>query len=405
MRRAALIAALFFVATGGAPAARAKESASPPLSELRAVLKARADAQSAKDRAGYAATIDPEAPAAFRDAQLRAFDGLASLPVARVNYVIEADEVDLTRGVDPKEYGGAPVSLVPTTRSLRFTYDARSSSDAMFWTFVKRGGKWYIGGDDDVADLGLETTVSLWDTGPVVVEQSDHLQLIAHPDQQARAHELLGIGEAAMTRLAPNWHLDWSQHLVGFLPSTPNELGDLIQASVDVTKYVAFVAYGYDSETLEATVPRLYVQDRNLSRYSAAGQTETLVHELTHAAGSAYASTFIPAWVHEGLADWVAGGPTNPFPRGSGAGKHAPRDDEFGAGTQGQIIQAYRDARSLMATLSHVVGPQAPYDFFVALGKEQVRPGAQSYVVDQELTHTGVPGGVSGLERDWIAGR
>ena len=406
MRRAALVAlAVGLLVASGAPAARAKESSAPPLTELRAVLKARTDAQRAKNRDAYAATIDPQAPATFRDAQLRSFDGLASLPVARINYSIEDGEVDLTRGVDRKEYGDAPVALVTTTRALRFTYDARSSLDAMFWTFVKRGAQWYVGGDDDIADLGLETTVSMWDTGPVVVAQSDHFQLLAHPDHQARAQELLGLAEGALVTLNARWHLTWSQQLVGFVPSTPNELGDLIQASVDVTKYVAFVAYGYNPETLVATVPRLYVQDRNLSRYAADGQIETLVHEFTHAAGSSYASSFIPSWIHEGLADWVAGGPTNAFPRGPGAGKRAPRDDQFAAGTQGQIIQAYRDARSLIASLSRVGGGQAPFDLFVDIGKEHVRPGARSYVVDQELSHIGVAGGIDGLEHAWIAGR
>jgi hypothetical protein len=405
MRRAAIVALLAALTLlVGSPATRAKES-TPQLEALRALLRERTDAQRSKNRDAYANTIDPLAPKTFRDAQMQAFDGLAALPVARINYSIAAHEIDLTRGVDRAEYQKAPVALVPTTRALRFTYDARSSIDAMFWTFVKRGDQWYVGGDDDVADLGLETNVSMWDRGPVVVAQSEHFQLIAHPAQQARAHELLGLAEQALATLGPNWHLPWSQHLVGFVPGSPDELGDLIQASVDVTKYVAFVAYGFNPDTLRATVPRLYVQDRNLSRYGPDGQVETLVHEFTHAAGSAYASAFIPSWVHEGLADWVATGPGNRFPRTSSSGARAPRDDEFGAGSQAQIVRAYRDARSLIASLSRVAGPTAPYDFFVDLGKEQVRPGAQSYIVDQELAHVGVTGGLGGLERDWVAGR
>jgi hypothetical protein len=324
--------------------------------------------------------------------------------VARINYSIDPDEIDLTRGVDRAEYLNAPVALLATTRALRFTYDARSAIDALFWTFVQRGDQWYVGGDDDVADLGLETTVSMWDTAPVVVEQSEHFQFIAHPAQRARAHELIGLAEQALSTLGPRWPLTWSQHLVGFLPASPDELGDLIQASVDVTKYVAFVGYTYNPDTLRATAPRLYVQDRNLSKYPSSIQTETLVHEFAHAAGSAYASSFIPSWVHEGLADWIAGG-EGAFSRGAGAGTHAPRDDQFGAGTQAQIVQAYRDARSLIAVLSRVAGAHSPFDFFVDIGKEQVRPGAQSYVVDQELQHVGVTGGLTGLERDWIAGK
>jgi hypothetical protein len=68
--------------------------------QLRAVLRTRTDAVRAKDRDAYARTIDPDAPAAFRDAQLRSFDNLAALPIARITFSIRADETDLTRGVD-----------------------------------------------------------------------------------------------------------------------------------------------------------------------------------------------------------------------------------------------------------------------------------------------------------------
>src|SRR5438445_8183851 len=119
MRRAATVAlAVVVAAVVAAPAAPAKEATTStlPLAALRAVLKARTDAQTNKDRAAYAATIDPQAPASFHDAQMRGYDGLASLPVASINYKIDPDdaEVDLTRGVDPKKYGDAPVALVAT---------------------------------------------------------------------------------------------------------------------------------------------------------------------------------------------------------------------------------------------------------------------------------------------------
>jgi hypothetical protein len=390
---------------GLAPApVRAKEAAGPPLQQLRAVLQARTEAQRTKDRDAFARTIDPKAPSSFRDAQLRSFDNLAALPVARINYSIRADETDLTRAVSRAEYGDAPVALVPTTRALRFTYDARSAIDAMFWTFVQRDGTWYVGGDDDVADLGLETTVSLWDNGPVIVKQTEHFQLIAHPAQGERAAQLAALAEQANATLAPRWSLPWNDKLVGFLPESPSELADLIQSSVDVTKFVAFVAYGYDAATLRATAPRLYVQDANLSVYPPASQIETLVHELSHAAGSAYASPFIPAWLHEGLADWIAIGPTQRFPRGSGAGTEAPRDDAFGAGTQGEIVRAYRDSRSIVAALSRVAGAQAPFTLFQTIGTYKVRAGSTKYLIDEGLHAVGLSD-LATLERDWVAGR
>jgi hypothetical protein len=244
----------------------------------------------------------------------------------------------------------------------------------------------------------------MWDNGPVVVEQTEHFQLMAHPAERERARQLANLAEQANATLASRWSLPWTDKLVGFLPASPSELADLIQASVDVTKFVAFVAYGYDTETLRATAPRLYVQDANLSVYPPPSQTETLVHELAHAAGSAYASPFIPAWLHEGMADWIAIGPTERFARGPGAGTEAPRDDQFGAGTQGEIVRAYRDSRSLVASLSRVAGAQAPFTLFRTLGTYKVRAGSTKYLVDEAMRALGLPD-LAALERDWVAGK
>src|SRR2546426_879786 len=84
-----------------------------------------------------------EAPAAFRDAQLRDYDGLAGLPVAKLSYLAtDRDAGDLTSAVDPVHYANAPVLLVETRRSLMFTgYDDRASLDDFWWTFVQREGK------------------------------------------------------------------------------------------------------------------------------------------------------------------------------------------------------------------------------------------------------------------------
>jgi len=64
----------------------------------------------------------------------------------------------------------------------------------------------------------------------------------------------------------------------------------------------------------EATAPRIYIQDENLKAYDRPYQVETLVHELTHAAGAPLAGPFVPSWVHEGVADWVATGHRNHEP-------------------------------------------------------------------------------------------
>lgn len=400
MRRGLL--ALLAVVLLGVVAPAAAKAPEEPLQAVTELMTARAAAERGHDREAFLKTLDPKAPAAFRDAQLKGFDGLSSLPVEALEYQVRTDLIgDLTRAVDRDDYGDATVYLPQTIRSVRFKLDAgRAGLDDMWFTYVERDGKWYVGGNDDVTDLGLEPTVSMWDLGPVVAVTSDHVMLIAHPAQKDRATALLAITENALGTLAQRFTLSWAGHLVGFLPESPEELTTIIQATVDVTKFVAFVSYAFEPDSLGTTAPRLYVQDLNLSKYNEAAQTETLVHELTHAAGSGYTGPFHPSWVQEGTADWIAGGPTVSYPRGKGAGDQAPRDDQFGAGSQGQLVQAYRDSVSLIAELARVAGPTAPLRFFEELGAERVRPGGRPYIVDDSLVKIGAPK-LADLEASW----
>lgn len=387
MPRRVLLAALLALVFSATVVTMTRAKDATPITAVRSLVQARAKAELGHDRAAFAHTIDPQAPVTFRDAQLKSFDGLASLPAQSIAYDVRTDLIgDLSGAVDRAKYGGALVFLPQTVRALQFTLDAdKPGLDDMWWTYVQRDGQWYVGGNDDVADLGLVASQSMWDLGPVVVAQSAHVMLIAHADNRARAQALLATTEAALTTVSQRWALPWPGHIVGFVPSSPAELTTIIQATVDVTKFVAFVSYAFDPESLRATAPRLFVQDTNLSRYSAAQQTETLVHEFTHAAGAAYAGPFTPAWVQEGTAEWIAGNKPKPDAPTPQLGDTPPRDDQFGAGSQTDIVRAYRDSRSLIAELAVLKGENAPFDFFKTLGAEPVRPGNSDYVVDKSL--------------------
>ena len=271
-------------------------AADEPVRAVQALVDRRAAAERTHDRTAFAATIDPKAPAAFRDAQLKGFDNLASLPIESLEYQVRTDVFgDLSHAVNRAEYANARVALPETVRQLRFTLDAgRPGLDEMWWTYVQRDGKWYVAGDDDVTDVGLESTKSMWDLGPVVAVTSAHVMLLAHPEDKDRASALLGLTEAALGTVAQRWTLPWAGHLVGFLPHSPDELVTLIQATVDVTKFIAFVSYSFDPDTFRTSAPRLYVQDTNLSKYTPEGQTETLVHEFTHAAAAGVTAIVTP---------------------------------------------------------------------------------------------------------------
>jgi hypothetical protein len=355
----------------------------------------------AGDRNGWLATVDPKASDAFRVTQARIFDGLRSLPVEA--YGLEArtdDSGDLGAGLD-KKYG-APVQLPETRQRLRFKgYDDRDDIQSLWLTFVQRDGTWYVAGDDDLADLGLDTARGPWDFGAVQSIESDHFLTLFHPAQRERATALSAMAEEAIGTQAKRWDQPWSGRIPMIVPADTKELEQLLQSTIDLDKFVAFVNYSSIRDTgWEATAPRVYVQDANLSRYDRAFQVETLVHELTHAAGAPIAGPFIPAWVHEGVADWVATGRSTKERHPKGSDRVLPRDYEFSTGSQKAIVLAYAESRSATSYLAAKAGLGAPSALFRTLGDTKVAPGSVDYRVDAVVRAVAGPAfGLAELER------
>ncbi|MBW3555407.1 MAG: basic secretory family protein [Actinobacteria bacterium] len=384
--------------------ARAAQGSGDRLAAVQAVLDARVAALGSGDRAGWLATVDPQAPAEFQRAQGRSFDGLRSLPLERYGLQARLDDSgDLSAGLD-RRYGGA-VFLPETRQRMRLRgYDDRDAVDTLWLTFVQRDRRWYVAGDDDLAGLGLDTFRGLWDFGPVETLAGEHLLTLYHPAQAERAKALAAIAEEALGVLRQRWDQPWSERIPLILPGSTEELEKLLQSTLDLDKFVAFVSYGAVRDTgWETTAARIYIQDKNLSGYGRAYQVETLVHELVHAAGAPIAGPQIPAWVHEGVADWIATGRPHRERRPKGGDGRLPRDFEFTTGPQPEILRAYRESRSAISLLASRSGGAAPTALFRALGEAKVAPGSVDFHSDAALRRTAGLG-LAEFESGW-AGR
>jgi hypothetical protein len=373
---------------------------------VQAVLDARVAALAAGDRAGWLATVDPQAPAAFKDAQGRLFDGLRSVPLE--TYALEArtaDTGDLAPGAGlSARYNGAPVQLPETRQRMRLQgYDTADAVDSLWLTFVQRDGRWYVGGDTDVAALGLDTARGPWDFAPIEVRPTEHLLTIFHPAQRDRAIALSAIAEEAIATLDARWDQPWSQRIPLILPAGTDELEQLLQSTIDLDKFLAFVSYGaVRDEGWVATAPRIYIQDENLGAYDRRYQVETLVHELAHAAGAPLAGPFTSAWVHEGLADWIATGRSTKERKPNGSDGRLPRDYEFSTGAQSKIIESYRESRSATSYLAARGGIGAPTAFFREVGSVKVGAGSPDVQQDAALRRAVRPDfGLADLEGGW----
>ncbi len=138
---------------------------------------------------------------------------------------------------------------------------------------------------------------------------------------------------------------------------------------------MAFASASVDrDDDWESTAPRVYVQDTNLARSRRDFQLQTFHHEFTHVAAFPLAGPFVPSWIHEGLADWMATGERHPSAV-DGSDGVLPEDWEFTTGGGESILRAYDESTSAMAFLAAKKGKGAPLDLLVRVGELRVGAG------------------------------
>ncbi len=403
MRSAARLL-LAVVLVGGAPTvpgagAETRDDA------IRAVLDQREAAVRSGDREAFLATVDPGASDEFKAAQGALFDGLRTVPLARYELVLRTDEVpDLAEGLGDR-YTADEVFLPAVEAHYRLEgVDAVDALDGFFYTFLRREGRWRIVSDTDVEDLGLPSARNLWDFGPVARASSAHFTVVFAPADRQRAETLLDLAEQARERLATGFDRPLPDQILLVLPHTVDQLAEMLQSTFDLTNFVAFAAAAVDrDENWASTAPRVFIQDVNLARSRRSFQLETLHHEFVHVAAFPLAGPFVPAWVHEGVADWLAKGRERPS-EVAGSDEVLPEDFEFTTGGLDAIVSAYQESTSAMAFLAQAKGPDAPVDLLVEAGRDRLAPGTTDYHVDAAFRSI-YGKGLAEFQADWGGGK
>ena len=404
-------------ATNPSPAAGAGPRAEQPRAAgsatwekpVRDLLDARAAAVLARDREAFLATVDPAATETFRDAQRTLFTGLATVPFDVYSLELRADEIsDLRAAVLDDRDRADEIRLPLVEERLRVSgVDSADLVNDLWYTFVRRGDRWYVNEDNDLGDLGLLTQRMLWSYGPVVLTQGENVVVMSRPDDVGRAEALLAITEEGYGRLRRT--LDWPAppRVLVTLPESTDQLEDILQTTFDLTNFVAFatadVERGADVGGWRWTAPRVYAQEANLARHGRDFQVETLHHELFHALGFEQAGPFITNWIHEGTAEYEALGHPAPSSVPGTDGK-LPLDHEFVTGGRDRILRAYRESTSAVAFLADKAGEDAPKRLFEALGALRLVPGTWEYHLDQALGRI-YGKGTALFEEDWSGGR
>ena len=407
-RRFVLLAVAGGLAVTGAvvPSAGAQVATATREVAVKQVLLNRSDALKRGDRAAFLDTVDQAASEEFKVRQGHMFDGLRSLPLASYELELRTDEVpDLGAGLAGRYPGAEAVFLPPVEAHYRLTgIDTVDAVDGYYDTFVLRDGRWRIVSDRDLEDVGLPSARNLWDYGPVQQQRTAHFTILHDPADRKRAETIGILCEQAFSRLQETFGRPVPEQIVVVLPHSLDQLREILQATFDLSNFVAFASASVDRDAdWQSTAPRVYVQDANLSQSRRDYQLQTFHHEFTHVAAFPLAGPFVPSWIHEGLADWMAMG-RRPPSAVDGTDGLLPHDWEFTTGGGDAIVRAYDESTSALAFLAARKGKGAPLDLLVRVGEQRVAPGTSRYRVDQGLRAV-YGAGLDQFQKDWNGGK
>jgi hypothetical protein len=372
------------------------------------VLEGRARALLRGDRREFLSAIDRDADRDFAQRQGRLFDGFQRLPLLDYRLDVSLDVFgELTSSEELQRYERAaqPTILHVEQRYRLRGYDPQPALDDLFLTFVRRPGGWRVISDTDLDDLTMYSGRLLWEFGPIVTRESDHFLYVSHPDLDGVADTILAAAERALDRVSGVWPLSFRRKVVILAPSESEELVRIIQAQFDVDVFVAFAYSGLDRDhQWDLVGHRIILHWDNFSAQSDQVQQSILTHELLHIATRELSGPFVPAFVDEGVAEWVTtDASTLLLAIRVSAGtfdRRLPLDHEFITGDNEDIVNSYQESYSFIRYADDRFGPRAVADFYRRLGRPRVAPGTWRYHVDRAML--GAFGlGFGQLQRRW----
>ena len=362
------------------------------------------------------ATVARLSPA-FVKRQSHLFDWMDNVPLG--SYELTADWAklgDLVRDMDRARYPQADDVAIPVTeeRYALKGVDRAPAAEDVFYTYVKIDGHWRIAEDRDLEDIGFDSVRHLWDFGPVEMQRVGRFVLFRHPCDGGSGCARLPAGmgatlDAAVARVRRYWAGPVPRSIAVVIPDTARELRRMLQATFDLTKFVAF-AYSTVEDPdhgLRYAGPRIVLNWRSLAGRSASSTEAVLAHELLHVVTRPASGPLVPVFVEEGFADFV-GNDASPGSlaffdsevAAGAVGGTLPEDFQFTTGTGTEIFLSYQESQSAVSFFVRTWGLPAFERFYRLLGRARVTPGTADFHIDRALRRT-IGIGFDRFERAW----
>lgn len=382
---------------------------------IQDLLDRRAKAFLERDESAFMATV-ARLDRAFVTRQRRMFRWTEGVVLS--SYELTADWTrygDLvTRSIQDRYPAAENAVVTSVEERYRLTgFDVEPAVEDLYLTFVSIEGEWLVAGDTDLDDLTLYSGRHLWDFDRLTTERRGHFLVLTHP---CRRGEPCGrapagataLGATALERVAEYWPVGWKRRVAVLVPRDGHELERLLQVTFDVDNFVAFATSSVDVRRgIDYTGHRIVLNPSAFVGRPTESTFEILTHELLHVATRAASGPFIPVWVEEGFAEYVAtaGDPAELafFNARVGAGLfdgHLPEDFEFTIGGRSEIFMSYQESLSAVHFFIERWGIDKFVRFYRVLGDVEIAPGTARRHLDRALQKT-VGVDLDRFERAW----
>ncbi|GAA5167863.1 hypothetical protein GCM10023321_61120 [Pseudonocardia eucalypti] len=359
------------------------------------LLRRRAEAIRARDRAGFAATLDPKAAPEFRDAQLALFANLAAVPLASWEYLFDAaDPSDVPRSQVDRS---ADEVWAPRTE-LRYALagaDLEVTGRPAGYLYLRRGDSWYLASDTALDEVGRPTWRGVWDFGPCHVARAEHGLVIGHPASAPLIDLLAKELDGSVAAVTAVWGPGWPGRVAVLVPGGPAELRALLGPRDPADSIAAItLADRVDRAAGKAWGQRVVINPGQSVQLGPTAVRVVLRHEITHVAAQVATDDRAPLWLKEGFAEYVgyldsglaiaeAAPALLEQARREQLPDYPPPDGAFrGPG----LMLAYQQSWSLMRLVGERVGPKGVVGLYRSLAAE---PGATAQPrLDQTLRAT-----------------
>lgn len=260
---------------------------------LTRALRQRAAAVLQRDRTAFDAGLGGDA--AFAQAQGWYWDNLAQLPLTGFDYRPDLRTV---------QRRGTRIDLVVNLRTTMSGFDAGPALSRWSMSFRDTpDGLRLVGASPGTsADSG---NAQPWDLGPVEVRQEGQVLLVLAPGSQAQASDLMAAVRAGAADVAVRVPRGWNGYAVAYAPQTLRFMDTLAHVPGGDPSGVDALTFTVPGERPDSPAGLRIVLNPAWLTSPGPDRDRLLRHELTHVAMGPLGES-VPAWVAEGVAEYVS---------------------------------------------------------------------------------------------------